>query len=192
MSTTAEELNMWGGNAWHELVDRALDFIGPLDGKHVLELGYRDGRMSCAFAHRGARVTGLEISAASISLANQRAASLGLSQQTEFLAYNGDLSSVPGQFDVVFTKSVLVLTDLAAMLPAIREKLRSGGRFAFVENADGGPLLRLARCCTRLPRTYRGVRYFTSAHVAMIRNAMHVDLVSSTRLPPVYLICGRR
>src|SRR5215471_16204597 len=39
-----------------------------------------------------------------------------------------------------FTKSVLVTTDLQIMLTAIRRKLRPGGRFASIENANGGHL----------------------------------------------------
>jgi len=87
---------------------------------------------------------------------------------------------------------VLVLTDLTTMLPAIRAKLHPGGRFAFIENGAGGPLLRLARYCTRRPRTYRGVRYFTPTHVDLIRSSLQVESVTCVPLPPVYLICGRR
>ena len=98
--------------------------------------------------------------------------------------------AVPGEFDVVFKKSGLVLTDLPVMLTAIRQKLRPAGRFAFIENANGGPFSWLLRYCTRLPSTYRGVHYFTPGSVELIRVHFGVELGKSTALPPVYLICG--
>jgi hypothetical protein len=76
------------------------------------------------------------------------------------------------------------------MLTAIRRKLRPDGRFAFIENANGGPFIWLLRYCTRPPSTYRGVHYFTPTSVNQIRMHFQAELVKSTVLPPVYLICG--
>ena len=76
------------------------------------------------------------------------------------------------------------------MLTAIRRKLRPDGRFAFIENANGGPFIWLLRYCTRPPSTYRGVHYLTPTSVNQIRMHFQVELVKSTVLPPVYLICG--
>jgi 2-polyprenyl-3-methyl-5-hydroxy-6-metoxy-1,4-benzoquinol methylase len=141
----------------------AFEFIGPVTGQKVLELGFHDGQIACAFASLGAHVTGLEVFSRHVRAAQKRAEILAVSKQTDFRTYDGNVATVSGEFDVVFTKSVLVTTDVPVMLPAIRGKLRPGDRFAFIENAYGGPfrqLLRSARglrhriaaCITSLPR----------------------------------------
>jgi SAM-dependent methyltransferase len=190
MSAIPEDLNTWGGSAWNGLLRDAFEFIGPVNGQRVLELGFRDGQIACAFASLGAHVTGLELYSGHVRAAQERAEILAVSEQTDFRVYDGNLATVPGEFDVVFTKSVLVTTDLPVMLTAIRGKLRPGGRFAFIENANGGPLRWLLRYCTRPPSLYRGVHYFTPKSVTLIRVHFRVELVKSTALPPVYLICG--
>jgi SAM-dependent methyltransferase len=51
-------------------------------------------------------------------------------------------------FDLVITRSVLVLLDRAMVLPAWRNLLRPGGQAIFVENMNNHPVLRLWRRIT--------------------------------------------
>lgn len=141
--------NTWGGRSWRNLIAEALRVLGQdLSNTSVLELGFRDGSMSFAFASRGATVVGAEINAESVTQATMSAQRLSL--PVTFMHYDGSPDNVPGRYDVVFTKSVLVLTDLAQILPAIDRKLNPGGRIVFIENGAGTPPVRLARYLGRV------------------------------------------
>lgn len=43
----------WRQWLWRRPIEISLDFLGDLEGKKVLEIGGRSGRMSCLFARRG-------------------------------------------------------------------------------------------------------------------------------------------
>ena len=51
----------WGGAPWRDLVVSALESMGSLHGKRVLEVGFGLGRMASLLALRGATVVGLDI-----------------------------------------------------------------------------------------------------------------------------------
>lgn len=174
-------MHVWGGRAWTRLVDTALMEMGDLTGKRVLELGFHDGTMSREFARRGAQVTALEV----------RDVAVAPCAGVTFRRYSGDLDEIGGAFDVVFTKSVLVLTDLATMLPAICRKLAPGGRVVFIENGAGHPLVSWLRYVLRPPRVWRGVRYLDGRAVRLIGSHFDGFEVRRTHCPPVYLMLAR-
>ncbi len=172
-------MRVWGGSAWNHFVSLALEYMGDLRGKSVLELGFHDGQMSREFARRGATVTALEI------LERPVTEHPGVT----FLRYDGNLDSVEGQYDFVFTKSVLVVTDIDAMLPAIKRKLSTGGRVVFIENGLGGPFSRIARRIRRPGKSLAHISYFTDAHIQKITQQFPAEVRFNT-FPPVYLVCG--
>lgn len=106
MSAIPKHFKTWDGSAWNGLLRDAFEFIGSLNGQKVLELGFRDGQIACVFASLGAQVTGLEVYSPHVRAAQKRAEILAVSEHTDFRLYDGDLAAVPGEFDVVFTKSV--------------------------------------------------------------------------------------
>jgi ubiquinone/menaquinone biosynthesis C-methylase UbiE len=55
------------------------DFLGPVDGRTVLDVGTGTGRAALSLARRGARVTGVDASAEMLRVAKERAAASGLS-----------------------------------------------------------------------------------------------------------------
>ena len=139
--------NTWGGRSWRNLIAEALRVLGQdLSNTSVLELGFRDGSMSFAFARRGATVVGAEINAESVTKATTSARRLHL--PVTFMHYDGSPDNVPGRYDVVFTKSVLVLTDLAQILPAIDRKLNPGGRILFIKTGPAPHLCVLLDTCS--------------------------------------------
>lgn len=180
----------WGGRTWNRLIATALNFAGDLTGQTVLELGFRTGEMSCEFARRGARVTGVDVKEDYVREARFTAAQYRLTAQTTFKTYSGDLASVPGVYDLVFTKSVLVLTDLSVMLPAIAQKLRPDGRVIFIENGAGNRCVQIARRMLRPRKNYANVSHFTEASVDLIRQHFTLAHLEATAFPPVYLVCG--
>jgi ubiquinone/menaquinone biosynthesis C-methylase UbiE len=54
------------------------DFLGPVDGRAILDVGTGTGRAALSLARRGARVTGVDASAEMLRVAKERAAASGL------------------------------------------------------------------------------------------------------------------
>jgi SAM-dependent methyltransferase len=74
-----------------------------------------------------------------------------------------------GTADVVFTKSVLIHTSLAAAAGEIHRVLRAGGRGLFIEPLDRNPIIRLYRRFLA-PRAWRAMtRYFDFRSLAELR-----------------------
>jgi ubiquinone/menaquinone biosynthesis C-methylase UbiE len=82
--------------------ERALtDFLGPLSGSTVLDVGTGTGRASLMLARGGARVVGLDASREMLGIARQRAAAAGL----EITYLEGDAHSLSFE-DRSFDKAV--------------------------------------------------------------------------------------
>ena len=110
-------------------------------GSRVLEAGCGTGAQTVALARRspGARITALDVSAASLTQAHARVAGLG---HVAFL--RADLRAPPfaeGSFDHVFVCFVLEhLPDPAAALAALHRMLRPGGGITVIEGDHGSTL----------------------------------------------------
>jgi SAM-dependent methyltransferase len=121
-----------------------LDAVAPLEGRRVLDFACGAGLTAAFLAQRGALVTGIDISPASIERARELAARIGLS--IDFLA--GELTPTtfpPGSFDAVVGHYALHHVDLEVIAPILGEILLPGGRGAFVETMGLNPLLNLSR-----------------------------------------------
>ena len=106
-------------NAWNALYERPamLSLLGDLGGKHVLDAGCGGGALAAAMLERGARVTGLEISASMANLARERLgerASIHVADLARPLTMCADAS-----FDIVAAS--LVLHYLERWEPTLRE-----------------------------------------------------------------------
>jgi 2-polyprenyl-3-methyl-5-hydroxy-6-metoxy-1,4-benzoquinol methylase len=103
---------------------------GDLRGKRVLEVGCGEGVAACQLAYCGARVTGIDLSPASVEVARQRARLHGF--DAEFRA--GDVAADhlgESSFDVVWCDLILhhLVADLDAVLARLAQALRPGGLF---------------------------------------------------------------
>ena len=187
----------WGGSAWERLVRIGIEeFLGTkLDGLHVLDFGTRYGRMGCLFALLGARVTGIDVHGEFVAHARLEAQRLGVSRQTEFIQYDGDLSSLPScKYDIIFSKSVLVIVDdRPCIIRGLERLLKDDGRIVFVENGLGNVALRLARRLKHHGKwDYKEARFFTSEDDRLLRSMFRIERTSRSFVPPVYLFCGRK
>jgi len=118
--------------------------VGPLEGMRVLDFSCGAGVTSCFLAQRGATVTALDISPASIERARQLARRLGFS--LELIAGELTRSTFPPRsFDAVIGRYALHHVDLTRIAPLLGELLVAEGRGAFVETMALNPLLTLAR-----------------------------------------------
>lgn len=120
----------------------AVDFLGPLAGRQVLEFACGAGTLACVLAARGARVTAVDLSPVSLDIGRRVADRAGLDvtfcttpiDELEAAAYDG-----------VIGIYALDHVDVATYAPALARRLPVGGRAAFVETMAANPVLRLAR-----------------------------------------------
>lgn len=108
-----------------------LDWLGPLDGSRILDVGSGKGRFSRAFRERGAAVIGIDLSLAMLAEGRGLDRVRGSARRLPFSA---------GSFDCVVAVEVLEHLAVAAIEEAIREfrrVLRPGGLLAIVDKNAG-------------------------------------------------------
>ncbi len=130
----------------HHLLRGMGEFLGELNGLHVLEYGCGLGELTVVLARSGANVTTFDLSAESIEVARRRAAHNGVAERITFVVANGeDLPFGDGRFDVAVGKAVLHHLEPTLAARELARVLRPGGRAAFSEPLGTNPFLVLAR-----------------------------------------------
>lgn len=123
-----------------------LDALGPVNGMRVLELGCGTGDLSLELLRRGARLSALDLSPASVEVLRERAGRFLPDAPLELVvAAAEDTGLEAGAFDRVVGKWILHHADVAGVGREVERVLRPGGRGAFFENQDRNRLLRFAR-----------------------------------------------
>ncbi|HWY17514.1 MAG TPA: class I SAM-dependent methyltransferase [Solirubrobacteraceae bacterium] len=121
-----------------------LDAVEPLRGRRVLDFACGVGVTAAFLAQRGAIVTGIDISPASIERGRQLADRAGLS--IELIAGELAIDTFPAQsFDAVIGHYALHHVDLTVVAPIINGILVPGGRGSFTETMGLNPLLSFSR-----------------------------------------------
>jgi ubiquinone/menaquinone biosynthesis C-methylase UbiE len=130
--TTPLEYARWRGTALGAVTERLeraaiLDLAGPLAGRDVLDIGCGDGAYALRAARAGARVTGVDRSAAVVEAARRRAADAGVPLELHV----ADARTLPlpaERFDVVLAVTVLCFVlDPALAVAEMARVLRPGG-----------------------------------------------------------------
>lgn len=126
-------------------VDRVVAGLS-LAGKRVLDIGCGPGGIALHLLEKygAAHVTGFDVEAPVLEVAQRRAETRGLSARTAFVqAPPGPLPFADGAFDVVFSKDALLhIPDKQALFVEIFRVLRPGGVFAasnWMIGHDGEP-----------------------------------------------------
>lgn len=137
------------------------DHVRAGPGLRVLDLGCGKGFLSVALAHRGAEVTGIDISPRSIESCRRRADLSGVADRVRFEVMDCETLDFPDDsFDAVCGSFVLHHLDLAKVASEVSRVLRPQGRSAFIETMGLNRLLMLAR--SSLPGRY-GIEKASSA-----------------------------
>ena len=109
--------------------------VGEVAGLDVLHLQCHIGFDSISLARRGARVTGVDFSPASLEKGRDLAARAGV----DVAFVEADATALPrelhGRFDVVYSTMGVIcwIEDLAAWMRSVQVALRPGGRLVLVE-----------------------------------------------------------
>lgn len=128
-----------------------MDALGPLQDQHVLDFACGGGTTSLWLAERGAKVVGIDLSPASIRVANEAAGRLGLS--VDFRVVSGLNDDLGGPYDGIVGHFALHHVDVRETSLRLAQVLRAGGIAAFVETTADNPVLRVAR--EALPPRFR-------------------------------------
>jgi 2-polyprenyl-3-methyl-5-hydroxy-6-metoxy-1,4-benzoquinol methylase len=132
----------------------AMQQLGDLAGKRVLDYGCGHGMASVVMARRGAIVTGFDLSAGYVAEARRRAAANDVN--IEFLQANAErLPFAAGSFDAVWGHAILHHLDLRRASAELRRVLVPGGIAVFCEPWGGNPLLHVARKYLPYPGKHR-------------------------------------
>lgn len=147
VDTRIREAVEWRRWLWAPAVRWLLGDPERFRGKRVLELGCRYGKMSCLFGRFGAEVLGVDLEETRLDRARAEAAAQGLGGPVRFRVYDGDPGSLDeGEFDFVFSKSVLVVVpELGDFLRALRGVVVPGAELMLAENAAGNAVVNRVR-----------------------------------------------
>ncbi len=123
-----------GRDLTHELFTspRFMEFLPDLAGLNVIDLGCGEGRNTRAFARRGARMTGVDVSPKILDLARQEEARAPLGIHYE-VGSSADLRAFEADsFDAaVSTMALMDTPDFPAVARAAFRVIRPGGGFFF-------------------------------------------------------------
>lgn len=135
------------------VTEEKLQLIGPVAGKHLLEIGCGGAQCGIAFAKQGAIVTGVDIAAAQLAIAQELAEQNSVSitfHQRDMT----DLSPIASESqDIVFTSIALhYVDDIVSCFKEVHRILRSNGLFVY---SVGHPFSAMMDGTTLLPtRSY--------------------------------------
>ena len=131
----------------------AMERLGRLDGRRVLDYGCGHGMAAVVLARRGGRVTAFDLSPGYLAEARRRTEANGVS--VDFVQADGErLPIADGAFDRVWGNAVLHHLDLNKAVPELRRILAPGGLAVFCEPWGENPFLSWAR--HRLPYPAKG------------------------------------
>ena len=119
-----------------DILPYAIDLLGNVSNKKILECGCGTGTISVFLAKRGAAVWGVDISPEAISAAKIRAEANGIRANIKFeLMPVEDLSFPVEMFDYVFGSQVLHHLEIGVAAKEIYRVLRKEGQAIFSEPA---------------------------------------------------------
>lgn len=129
----------------------------------VMDLGAGLGANAFALAAGGQRVLAVDTSLARLRLLRRRAAAAGLADSIQRVVANAEaLPFRAGSVPALYTKSVLIHTDLERTAAEFARVVAPGGRLALVEPLTGNPFVNAYRR-TLAPQAWRTITHYFDA-----------------------------
>lgn len=157
--------------------DAALDLLAARPGERVLEIGFGPGATVRKLADTGARVVGVDASAAMLAAAGRRNSAhvkagrvqLGLGDGVHLRPSNDEIDAV------IAVHTIYFWPDPHATLAEIHRVLRPGGRFVVAFHAGEQPLpARFDRDVYKAPTTNELTDWLTDAGFTDVRLVRHL------------------
>lgn len=135
-----------------QIFEDDLQIIGPVAGKHLLEIGCGGAQCGIAFAKQGAIVSGVDFSSKQLEFANKLASEHGVA----ITFYQHDMTQLPfigsGSQDIVFSSQAFqYVDDLLACFKEAHRVLKAGGLFVW---SVGHPFFLLDAATLRPEHSY--------------------------------------
>lgn len=128
----------------YELYAFALDRLGDVRGRALLDCGCGQGHTSVMLAKRGARVIAFDTSEQDLATARSLALANGVGIEHRSMPFE-HLDLPDASFDVAFGACVLHHVDIPAACRELGRVLKPGARAVFIENSARNPVLMFAR-----------------------------------------------
>lgn len=127
-----------------DFYDFALDRMGDLTGRHILDCGCGPGHTAIMFTRRGATVEGFDVSDSELEKARMLAAAnkVDISYTKQWFE---EIDYPDASFDLAFGSCVIHHVDIPRAAAQLGRVLKPGGTAIFIENSNRNPLLMLAR-----------------------------------------------
>lgn len=142
----------------------ALDNIGDISGKKIVDVGCGNGEMSVFFALRGANVVGIDIEASVLEEAKALALKRNIKDECIFL--NVSAESMPiesSSIDIIFSKSTIQYMNREDVLTEYNRIIKPDGIIVLLENLPFNPFINIYRLRRRLfAKTSAEVQYVNS------------------------------
>lgn len=124
----------------------AYHLLGDARGKKILDFGCGNGENTILLANRGARVLSMDISTASVKVAEKRLQVNDLENAASFFVGSAhDIPLASESVDVVFGMAILHHLDLQPAAKEVFRVLKKGGRAIFSEPVRNSKLVWFAR-----------------------------------------------
>lgn len=126
----------------HEINPLRLEWINakvPLAGKRVIDIGCGGGILAESMAHKGADVTGIDLSDKALKVADLHSLESGAKVRYKLIAAEAMAEAEPGQYDVVTCMEMLEhVPDPAAIVQACAALVKPGGH-VFLSTLNRNP-----------------------------------------------------
>ena len=124
----------------------AVDFLGDVRGKSILDLGCGIGDISYFLAKKGSRIFGIDISLGMLNLSSKRIRENTFEEKTSFLKMTTEkVGFKDNSFDAIFGGYILHHTEVEPAIREVYRVLKKGGKAAFVENFASNKILVFSR-----------------------------------------------
>ena len=172
-------------------LEYAYALLGDVAGRRILDFGCGSGQNSLLLARRGARVIGVDISTALLTLASRRLALNGDGDAAEFVVGSAhDLPLPDNSVDGVLGIAILHHLDLAASAKEIYRVLKPGGVAIFQEPVRDSAVVRTIRSLIpyRAPDVSPYERPLTTAELKAFAHGFAIVAWRAFSLPFVNLV----
>ena len=172
----------------------ALNIMGDIRGRRILDLGCGAGETSVYFALEGAKVTAVDISQEMIRVVNRLAAKWNVEVDSKVIVAE-DIDLQSGYYDYVFGNGILHHLDRKKAYNEIFRVLKPGGQAVFIEPLCYNPIISMYRLIARTMRTksekpfrFGDLRYLKK----LFGNVKHKEFWLATQLIFLYFFLIKR